>query len=186
MVVIESIGVSVDSSSGPVDFVSAYFLGARHSFEDTSNSNYGNDIIHFTSSWRSFFICGDLNSRHPYWGCSRANRSGNVLFEIGGLFAIHYPSTPTRPSTLDLVLTNGFHDIFDLSTRTALSFDHLPVLFEVELDVRHKVPEHFVFDQRNADWALFRREMDSRVDLNFSLDRVESEADVDSMVRTFT
>jgi hypothetical protein len=28
--------------------------------------------------------------------------------------------------------------------------------------------------------------MDSRVDLNFSLDRVESEADVDSMDRIFT
>jgi hypothetical protein len=55
--------------------------------------------------------------------------------------------------------------------------DHLSVLFEVELDVRRKVPEHFVFDYRNADSALFQR-----VDLNFSLDRVESEADVDYMV----
>jgi hypothetical protein len=54
------------------------------------------------------------------------------------------------------------------------------------VDVRREVPEHFVFDYRNADWALFCREMDSRVDLNFSLDRVESETDVDSMVQTFT
>jgi hypothetical protein len=91
-----------------------------------------------------------------------------------------------RPSTLDLILTNGFDDIFDLSTRTALSSDHLPKLFEVELTVRCEVPEHCVFGYRNADWALLRREMDSRVDLNFSLDRVESEADVDSMVQTFT
>jgi hypothetical protein len=37
-----------------------------------------------------------------------------------------------------------------------------------------------------ADWALFRREMDSQVDLNFSLDRVESKAHVDTMVPTFT
>jgi hypothetical protein len=54
------------------------------------------------------------------------------------------------------------------------------------MHVRREVPEHFVFDYKNADWALFRREMDSRMDLNFSLDRVESGADVDSMIRTFT
>jgi hypothetical protein len=48
------------------------------------------------------------------------------------------------------------------------------------------LPEHFIFDYRNADWALFRQEMDSWVDLNFSLDRVEFQADVDYMVGTFT
>jgi hypothetical protein len=190
--VTECIGVSVVSSSGPVDFISAYFPGARHSPEDISN--FRNDILHLTSSQRSFFIGGDLNSRHSSWGCSRANQAGNALFECGGPFAVHFPPTPTRipsnprqrPSTLDLVLTNGFHDIFDISTKTALSSDHLPVLFEVELDVRREVPEHFIFDYRNADWTLFRREMDSRIDLNFSLDSVESEADVNSMVQTFT
>jgi hypothetical protein len=41
-------------------------------------------------------------------------------------------------------------------------------------------------DYRNADWALFRRELESRTDLDFSLDRVGSEADVDSMIQTFT
>jgi hypothetical protein len=47
------------------------------------------------------------------------------------------------------------------------------------LTFRREVPEHFVLDYKNADWALFRREMDSRMDLNFSLNRVESGADVD-------
>jgi hypothetical protein len=48
------------------------------------------------------------------------------------------------------------------------------VPFEVELNVRREVPQHFVFDYKNVDWALFRREMD----LNSSLDRVGSGADV--------
>jgi hypothetical protein len=39
---------------------------------------------------------------------------------------------------------------------------------------------------KNADWALFCREMDSRMGLNFSIDRVESGADVDTMIQTFT
>jgi hypothetical protein len=108
-----------------------------------------------------------------------------------GPFSVHFPPIPTRiprishqrPSTLDLVLTNGFHEVCDLLTRTALFSDHLPVLFVVELNVRREVPEHFVFDYKNADWALFCREMDSRMDLNSSL-IVGSGADVDSMVWT--
>jgi hypothetical protein len=60
------------------------------------------------------------------------------------------------------------------------------VLFGLELNVRQEVPEHFVFDYKNADWALFGREMDSRMDLHFSLDRIGSGVDVDSMIRTFT
>jgi hypothetical protein len=85
-----------------------------------------------------------------------------------------------------VVLTNSFHEVCDLSTRTALSSDHLPVLVGVELNVRREVTEHFVFDYKNADWTLFRLEIDSRMDLNFSLDRVGSGTNVDSMIRTFT
>jgi hypothetical protein len=61
---------------------------------------------------------------------------------------------------------------------------HLPFTSH-QLLLRREVPEHFIFDYRNDDWTLFRWEMDSRIDLNFSLDSVESRADVDSMVQTF-
>jgi hypothetical protein len=128
------------------------------------------------------------------WVVVVANQAGNALFACVSLFFVHFPSTPTRiprishqrTSTLELVLTNGMHEVCDLSTRTALASDHLLVLFEVELNDGRKVLEHFVFNYKNAEWALFRREMDYRVDLNFSLDRVGSGADVDSMLRTVT
>jgi hypothetical protein len=61
----------------------------------------------------------------------------------------------------------------------------LPILFEMDLYVKRAVLEHFVFDYKNAKWNLFRRELDSRMDLNFSLDRIMSQADFDSMVQTF-
>jgi hypothetical protein len=53
------------------------------------------------------------------------------------------------------------------------------VNISLESERRAKNAEH-------ADWALFCREMDSRMGLNFSIDRVESGADVDTMIRTFT
>jgi hypothetical protein len=190
--VLECIGISVFSSSGPIDFISAYLPGARHSLDDISN--YRNDILRLTSSPNSFFICGDLNSRHSSWGCSRANRAGTALFECGGIFSIHFPPTSTRiplsgrqlPSTLDLVLTNGFHDISDISAQTALSSDHLPVTFKVAIDTQREVPEHFVFQYKNADWNHFRQILDLNFDLSFSLDRIQSNNDIDLMVQNFT
>jgi hypothetical protein len=60
------------------------------------------------------------------------------------------------------------------------------MLFGVDLYVRREITEHFVFDYKNADWNLFRRELDSLMDLNYSLDRIMSEADFDYMVQSFS
>jgi hypothetical protein len=103
------------------------------------------DIFRLTSARNSFFICGDLNVRHSTWNWSRANnQAGNASFNCGGSFAAQYPPTYTRiplnrtqnPFTLDIVLTNGLHNMDSTHTpHTALSSDHLPVLFEVITDV---------------------------------------------------
>jgi hypothetical protein len=68
---------------------------------------------------------------HPTYLCYRLDRVGRPK---GGVAVI-------LPHTL----------LHTLSTRTAFSSDHLPVLFGVELNVRREVPEHFVFDYKNAD-----------------------------------
>jgi Reverse transcriptase (RNA-dependent DNA polymerase)/Endonuclease-reverse transcriptase len=189
---LECIGISVASASGPIEFISAYRPGGRSTPEDISK--FRDDILQLTSSRSSFFICGDFNARHSSWNCSRANQAGKALFECGGPFAVQYPPTHTRiplgrsqnPSTLDIILTNGLHDVENICTRTALSSDHLPVIFEVVTDVRREVPSHFVFDYKNANWTHFRQCLDSRLNLDFSLDRIERESDVDSMIQDFT
>jgi hypothetical protein len=60
------------------------------------------------------------------------------------------------PSTLDIVLSNGLHELDYLSTRTELSSDHLPVLFEVTSDYRREVPNHYIFNSKHADWNQFK------------------------------
>jgi hypothetical protein len=88
--------------------------------------------------------------------------------------AIYYPPSPTRiplnrmqsPSTLDIVLSNGLHKLDYLSTRTELSSDHLPVLFEVTSDSRREVPNHYIFNYKHADWNQFKLILDSRIHSN--------------------
>jgi hypothetical protein len=53
---------------------------------------------------------------------------------------------------------NGLHELDNLSTRTELSSDHLPVLFEVTSDSRREVPNHNIFNYKHADWNQFKLE----------------------------
>jgi hypothetical protein len=72
----------------------------------------------------------------------------------------------------------------NIFTGTALSSDHLPVICEVVTDVRREVLSHFVFDYKNANWTHFRQCLESRLNLDFSLDRIERVSDVDSMIQS--
>jgi hypothetical protein len=111
-----------------------------------------------------------------------------------GDFAVYYPPSHTRipwnrrqrPSTIDIVLPNGLHEIENLSTRIELSSDHLLVPFEVCSDSRREIPDHFIFNYKHADWNQFKLILDSRIDLDFSLDRIENESQIDLMIDTFT
>jgi hypothetical protein len=88
--------------------------------------------------------------------------------------------------TLHIILTNGLHDVENICTGTGLSTDHLPVICEVITDVRREVPSHFVYDYKNVNRTNFRQCLDSRLNLDFSLDCIEREFDVDSMIQNFT
>jgi hypothetical protein len=111
-------------------------------------SKLRDDILQLTSSRNSFFIRG----------------TAQELTRLGMPFLT--------------VLTNGFHDMEHISTHTALTSDHLPVLFEVTTNVRREIPSHLVFDYQNSDWC--------RLDLDLSLDRIERETQIDSLVQNFT
>jgi hypothetical protein len=75
----------------------------------------------------------------------------------------HSLNIPSKTVYYRSGLDQGFHDIviYQLELSYPLTTFHLPVLFGVELNVRQKIPEHLVFDYKNADCALFRRKMDS-------------------------
>jgi hypothetical protein len=77
--------------------------------------------------------------------------------------------------------SNGLHDVENISTLTALSSDYLPAIFEVISDVRREIISYFVFDYNNANKSRFHQVLDPRLVLDFSLDRIERESEIDSM-----
>lgn len=75
---LESVGLQISTTRGPIDFFSIYLPGGATRQE--ISEHYRNDLHLLTNRRSSFFIMGDFNSKHQSWNCNRANLAGNILF----------------------------------------------------------------------------------------------------------
>lgn len=129
-------------------------------------------------------IClGDLNAKHPIWGCSMANSRGNELLDMidDRSFTILNDGTPTHFSysfntkeALDISIVSS--DISPGCRWTVLEnlgSDHLPVL--IELKKRQLVTtsreKQWIF--KKADWQLFAESVDNELERKPLSDSVE-------------
>lgn len=190
--VLEAIGISIVTSTGPITLVSVYNPGANR-----DDRSFIDDIKTLTKIRNSYFICGDLNARHRLWNCSRANTAGNSLFDElqTGSFIIQHPPSSTyipsdpnrRCSTLDIVLTNGQHTMTIPQISTDLSSDHLPVQFEIDSSNVQTIHPRAIPDYSRADWQGFKSFLDANIDLQqLDLSSITATFQVDNMIDYFT
>jgi hypothetical protein len=84
--------------------------------------------------------------------------------------------SPKKHELFDLLL-RGSIDIALINEsylKQGISFSYPDYKFEVIIDVRREIPSHFVFEYQNANWCQFRQNLYSRLDLDLSLDRVNT------------
>lgn len=194
--IIETIGVSIKTTVGTIDLISSYFPGT-----DTSRAamiDFKRDIQALTRSNNSYFICGDLNAKHRFWNCKRGNRAGAIIYELlgNGQFTISNPPEPThyptqrgyQPSTIDIVLTNGRHDITQPAIAApGLFSDHKPVEFYLHCDSVKHTPNHYIPCYKKANWKLYQQYLNQHIDTsNFSLENITSTHEVDVMIERLT
>lgn len=140
---IESIGVEIYiNDQSKLHVYSIYLPGSSSS--TSIRQNFISDLrkIIQAHSNTPYYICGDFNSKHRHWNCSRANLAGTLLYEeyLDRSFVIAHPpehtyfpeDTNRSPSTIDFMITNALHPYTDLTTEY-LGSDHNAVLFEIEL-----------------------------------------------------
>ena len=143
---IETIGISVQVNNTSINILSVYFRGFSKTNNSKANqSQFKIDIRLLTSFQNSYFICGDLNSRHRTWNCNRANSAGNLLYECKQRFGFsieypnqhtHIPSSTRKSSfTIDLIITNCLHSFTQPYIDDNLASDHISVRFEIYHDV---------------------------------------------------
>jgi Reverse transcriptase (RNA-dependent DNA polymerase)/Endonuclease-reverse transcriptase len=193
--IIEVVGVKIFTLTSHISFFSAYLPGAT-SYQDIGNY-FATDIRKICSTQGSFFVCGDLNSRHRLWNCLSSNRAGRVLYnELNYTnFLIHHPPTHTycpmsdrkTHSTIDLILTNGHHDISQPLTIDEFTSDHLPVVFSVYSGTFNTNPQTTIPSYKNANWPSFMSYINQKINLQgVSLSTINGPFEIDRMVDNLT
>lgn len=187
------INISFRDSSFNINIISAYFNGAPQ----THDFNLFRDDLIKISQMRNFVLLGDLNSRHPYWGCFNTNRAGRILYQLinENRFDIHFPDSSTyfsgsyrRPSTIDLVLKNSSIRVNSLEVSYEIQSDHLPILLDLNVHChRNDLQVTPIPCYSRANWTRFKTIIDRSIDLNyFSLTPDCSTTDIDDRVSKLT
>lgn len=191
--IIESIGIEIYSNNITIRLVSVYFPGTRLTISKLKD--FKNDLKILTSSKNNFIIGGDLNAKHRFWNCIKANKAGQILFNEMNIrnFLIHFSPTPTYypsqarrviPSTLDIILSNGSVSPYNIRTLQALSSDHLPVAFDIDF-VHNK--SLTLLNRRcyaKANWIQFRAIIDNSLNLSIS-SKINSNSAIESAIINF-
>ena len=195
--VIEAIGIELILTNGEkIQIWSVYLPGGTDSA--TIRRNFRSDLMKLINRSSSYFINGDLNSKHRFWNCARANTAGNILYnELQQQnFLLLYPPNPTHyssnarctPATIDLTITNGLHDTSDLVTH-AQDSDHRLISYSINLTqhVRQRLPKKIpLFSQ--ANWMKYKIEIDNRLSRQSipDLSQIRNEQEIDELISNFT
>lgn len=193
---LEAIGIEIFLENGSRIEVWSVYLPSR-TIQSDIRQHYRQDLNILTNKRCSFFINGDLNSKHRSWNCVRANAAGNILYHEQSVrhFFVRSPSNPTRfapnsttlPSTIDITLTNGLHDITEMETH-ATDSDHTIVTYDIILNERslHNSP-HFIPLFRKANWDKFQNHVHNKLIDEILPDCHDvTEEEVDQLIDKFT
>lgn len=194
---LETIGLELSLQDGSrMQIYSVYLPGGTPN--NMIGQHYKHDIRLLTNRTVSFFALGDFNSRHRLWNCTRANSAGNILFNEHQQqqFLIYHPDEPTfyptqnnyTPSYIDLVLSNGIHQLTDSNTHESSS-DHQLVTHKLEINSRHQrrhTKQIPLF--RAANWPRYKTIIQNNLGISEipDLSTITSTTQVDTLISSLT
>lgn len=192
--IIESIAIEVLLTNGTkIRIFSVYLPGGANS--QLIQAHYKNDLRIMMNTRMSYFIVGDLNSKHRLWNCVRANLAGNILFNEHQRqqFIIHHPDTPTyfppqqgaNPSYIDLVLSNGTHNLTDSQTHTSKS-DHEIVIHTIQLNPSQQNNRRLIPLFSKTNWQLYKSTVTCFLNDNPTNETLSTSQQIDDAVEILT
>jgi len=123
-------------------------------------------------------MAGNLNANHVDWNSCLNTRRGKLLrdYAEGNSCLIFGPDSPTTnpynhlvtPDVLDIVITKNLSFPVYLTSCSALSSDHLPVLIDTSCRSSfHNPPDRPDF--RRTDWASFQAQLEELIPFDLEL-----------------
>jgi hypothetical protein len=134
-------------------------------------------------------VAGDLKAKHVEWNSRLTTRRGRLLRDYADKNSclIYGPNTPTTvsyspsatPDVLDIVITKDLVSLVFLTTCSALSSDHLPILIDKNCRSSFLSPPDRP-DLRRIDWPKFRACLEAGLPSNPDL---RNEVAIDACVK---
>jgi endonuclease/exonuclease/phosphatase family metal-dependent hydrolase len=128
----EATAIQVTNAGKPVKILAAYLSPSRPLIGAELTSCFGGGM--------PVLLAGDLNAKHVDWKSRMTTRRGKLLHDNadGNSCLIFEPDTPTTnpynpsvtPGVMEIVLTQDLSFSVYLTSCSALSSDHLPVLID--------------------------------------------------------
>jgi hypothetical protein len=161
---LEATAIYIMLASGPMKIMAVYFSPSRPLM--------GTDLSASLSGGFPVLMAGDLNAKHVDWNLKLITTRGRLLSDCANENSclIYEPDAPTTipynssaiPDVLGIVLTKDLATPVYLTTCSALSSDHLPVL----IDTRYGSPFLNLPDRpdcRWTDWVKFQGCLEERL-----------------------
>lgn len=198
MRLLETIGIKIFlANNSTLEIFSTYLPGASAS--QSIQQYYINDLRRITRSNRnvSYFVCGDLNSRHRSFNCRSSNLAGRLLYDeyMRSDFIVAFPDSPTyipedsrrTSSTIDIMITNSLLQFSSLRC-VYLGSDHNAVRTDVQISAPSILNNNRLvraFDL--ANWRAYQRHITSKLDsVTMNLVDVTNTTQIDDMVSNLT
>ncbi|CAF4905657.1 unnamed protein product [Rotaria sp. Silwood1] len=136
---LNSIQIKIDQ----LNIVAVQLIIKNQTYAIVSTYSPPNEPLHLqimsslTKNFKNIIIVGDLNAKHPNWGCTSFNHKGKILAEwldINEMYEIQNQGMKTSlrsDTTIDLVLTTPTISLSQCTTLPYTGSDHLPIFFEL-------------------------------------------------------
>lgn len=162
---LEYIAIVIDDDKRPIILNTYLPGGACRSDVKAYLKNDLNTLMNFSNS-QPIIMLGDLNAKHKLWRNTINNAAGKILLDFVELrgHTIAFPPDPTyvpmtdkkKPSTIDLLITNGLIENSRPYVKKIFTSDHVPVFTTLHFDSRIPRRQMKVRDYGRANWKEFR------------------------------
>jgi endonuclease/exonuclease/phosphatase family metal-dependent hydrolase len=159
---LEATAIQVTLANKPVKILAVYLSPTRPLIVSDLAACLGGGL--------PVLMAGDLNAKHVDWNSRLITTRGRLLraYADKNSCLIHGPNTPTTvpynpsspPDVLDIAITRGLHSPVFMTTCSALSSDHLPVLIDTQCRSTFLNPPDRP-DFRTTDWATFQASLEN-------------------------
>ena len=154
--------IQVTLASKPVTNVAAYLSPTRPLIASDLSACIGGSL--------PVLMAGDLNAKHVEWNSRLITKRGRLLRDYAdkNFCLIHGPNTPTTvpysssatPDVLDIAITKDLVFPVYLTTCSALSSDHLPIVIDTQCRSSFLNPPDRP-DLKSTDWPKFQTSLES-------------------------